>query len=235
MLQVAPVLQLVWQPPPIGFLQSTLQVVLAAHAVLQPPPGQTTAQGCDGEPQANSQVPGLDRSALGVQEQLEPAHEHCVSGYSVVHVTTSAVPPPAPPPPCPPCEVVPPRLVLMELPPCPPREVSPPRPVLVELLVAPPDTPPVPGVPPVAMAPPVAPAEPSLTTDVAPPVLPPSIDCVTPPAPRLPPSVPMSPPRPPVPPGGFWIGLFPHPIARDAASVPHIARTKTSARIGCLR
>ena len=79
MLQVAPVLQLVWQPPP-GFLQSTLQLVLAAHSVWQPPPGQTTAQGCDGEPQTKSQVPGKDGSAVGVQEQLEPVHEHCAPG-----------------------------------------------------------------------------------------------------------------------------------------------------------
>jgi hypothetical protein len=79
MLQVAPALQLVWQPPP-GFLQSTLQVVLAAHPVVQPPPGQATAQGCDGEPQANSQVLDWDGSVLGMQEQFEPVHEHCAPG-----------------------------------------------------------------------------------------------------------------------------------------------------------
>lgn len=108
MLQVAPVLQLVWQPPPD--LQFTSQLVLAAQSVWQPPPGHATAQGCDGEPQANSQVPGLVGSVLGVQEQLDPAHEHCAPGLfgSGVHVTTSPVPPPVPPPPCPPCEVVPP-------------------------------------------------------------------------------------------------------------------------------
>jgi len=44
MVQVAPVSQLVQHPPPI-VPQSTLQVVLAAHSVLQPPTGQSTAQG----------------------------------------------------------------------------------------------------------------------------------------------------------------------------------------------
>jgi hypothetical protein len=129
MLQVAPVLQFVWQPPPTlpVPLQSTLHVVLAAHSVVQLPPGQATAQGCAGEPQAKSQVPGWDGSVVGIQEQLEPVHEHCVSWYFVVHVATCPVPPPpAPPPPCPPCEVVPPRLVLIDVPPCPPKEVVPP-------------------------------------------------------------------------------------------------------------
>jgi hypothetical protein len=140
MLQVAPVLQFVWQPPPTlpVPLQSTLHVVLAAHSVVQLPPGQATAQGCDGEPQANSQVPGWEKSVLGVQEQLDPVHEHCVSWYFVVHVTTCPVFPPVPPPPCPPCEVVPPRLVLMDVPPCPPKEVVPPWLVLVEVPPCPP-------------------------------------------------------------------------------------------------
>ena len=59
-LQVAPVLQFAWQPPADMLLQSTLQVVLAAHSVVQPPPGQATAQGCAGEPQVKAQVPPLD-------------------------------------------------------------------------------------------------------------------------------------------------------------------------------
>jgi hypothetical protein len=50
-LQVAPGRQFVTQLLP-GALQSTLHVVLAAHSVVQPPRGQATSQGCDGEPQA---------------------------------------------------------------------------------------------------------------------------------------------------------------------------------------
>jgi len=61
-------------------LQSTLQVVLAAHSVVQPPPGQASVQGCDGAPQANSQLTKKDGSAPGLQEQLAPAHEHCAPG-----------------------------------------------------------------------------------------------------------------------------------------------------------
>jgi hypothetical protein len=56
MLQVEPVLQVVWQPPP-GSLQLTLHVALAAHSVVQPPPGQDRSHGCDDGPHVNSHVP----------------------------------------------------------------------------------------------------------------------------------------------------------------------------------
>jgi hypothetical protein len=233
-LQVAPGLQVVWQLPP-GPLQSTLQVVLAAHSVLQPPPGQPTAQGCDREPQVKSQVPGFHRSVVGVQEQLGPLQEHWAPGD--FGFPAQVTPSPVPPPPCPPCEVVPPRPVLVEVPPWPPKEVVPPRPVLVEVPVAPPIAP---AAPPAAIAPPVAPAEPSLATEVAPPVpcatvVLASIDEATPPLPRLPPRAPIASTLPPVPPGDFVFWLLPQPNTRDATSVPHIARTVKSARIVFLR
>jgi hypothetical protein len=56
-VQLDPVSQRVSQAPPPW--QATLQLVLAAQVVVQPPLEQIVAQGCDGEPHAKSQAPGL--------------------------------------------------------------------------------------------------------------------------------------------------------------------------------
>jgi hypothetical protein len=79
MLQVAPGLQVVWQPPGMA-LQSTLQFVLAAQLVLQPPAGQAKAQFCPGVPQPSSQEAVTAGSALGVQVQLVPVQEQDALG-----------------------------------------------------------------------------------------------------------------------------------------------------------
>jgi hypothetical protein len=56
MLHFDPVSQCVSQPPPPW--QATLQLVLGAQAVVQPPLGQIVAQACEGDPHAKSQAPG---------------------------------------------------------------------------------------------------------------------------------------------------------------------------------
>ncbi len=56
-LQVDPLAQLVLQLPSWP-LHATLQVVLAPHWVVQAPPGQSSAQGWDGELQVSSQALG---------------------------------------------------------------------------------------------------------------------------------------------------------------------------------
>ena len=83
-------------------MQSTLQVVLEAHSVVQPALGQDTAQGCEGEPQANWHVPPLVVGGVpAVQAQVDPSHEHCAFDVSeaLVQVTTCPPPPLVPPPP----------------------------------------------------------------------------------------------------------------------------------------
>jgi hypothetical protein len=210
MLQVAPALQVVRQPP-AGSLQSTSQDVPAAHVVWHWPPGQATVQGCDGEPQAKLQDPRRFGSAPGVQVQLESLQAHCAPGDvgSDLHVTTG------PPPPCPPWDGLPPRPV-------------------PDVLVAPPCDP---AAPPVAKAPPVAAAEPPLPPDADPPVpwgdvaLEPP-DETDPPNPGLPPWLLVAPALPPVPVELLW--LLPQPTVKDTI-IPHIARTRIPARIEFLR
>jgi hypothetical protein len=77
-LQVAPALQLVSQPPGM-VLQSTSQVVLAAQVVLQPPAGQANEQVFPAL-QARSQDAVTAGSALAAQVQLESVQEQVALG-----------------------------------------------------------------------------------------------------------------------------------------------------------
>jgi hypothetical protein len=96
MLQTAPGLQVVWQPPGMP-LQSTLQVVLAAQLVLQPPAGQANEQGLAGVLQASSQVPTASGSGLAAQVQLEPVQEQVGPEEDGAEHITPVAPPLAPP------------------------------------------------------------------------------------------------------------------------------------------
>jgi hypothetical protein len=148
---------------------------------------------------------------------------------------TPVAPPRAVAPPCPPAEVTPPRPVeppRAVFPPCPPTEVLPPPPVNVP--ATPPSAPPLPTVPP------VIPVGPSPRSDTAPPVacgteMLASTDDVTPPVPGLPPWPWVVPPAPPAPALNVNPPPPPQPTARDAATVPTIARTILLNRIGYLR